>query len=1152
MEKKRKIKSWCGQVIRDHTVKKMFRMTKLVLLFMLIGVGQILALDSYSQTKKLTLNFKAERLENVLQEIESKSDFYFLYNKDLINVDQVVKLQSNNQEITKVLDQLFKGSDIRYMVMDKQIVLSNVNNTERTVKQVSKVSGMVTDESGEAIPGVSVVVKGTTVGIITDLDGKYELDLPEGSSVIVFSFVGMHPQEIVVGEQSTINVVMVEDTKDLEEVVIIGYGVQKKSNLTAAVDVVDTKALENRPIANVSEMLQGVSPNLNVTTTTSAPGKSSSLNIRGFTGLNSLGSPLVIVDGVPQSIDEVNPNDIESMSVLKDAAASAIYGSRAPNGVIIIKTKSGKKNQDMKVTYSGTFRYSSPINMPHNLNSYDFALLNNNSCYNSQGAPEYGDEVIKRIQQYINGEIDYTNIITDQGYWGGPFDANGNIDYIDEAYRDHVTNHSHNFSVQGGGKKTSYYASAGYVKQQGVYESPIDESNKKNLSLRVTTDVNEYLTVGITSKFSRRESVRPNVRGSSDDDRQFLDAMIFRPNIPSENINGEYRGYNEFSIKPSLNGDGGRVDRINDEFRTTFHGELKPIKGLNIRSSYTYAKRSNQGTITILKYAALQPNGTYTNSRRSVGTEGLKKWRGNNEYENFDITATYMKSFGKHNTTTMVGYQQELNKFDEVYTYNSDFYTSSVPSYSTMYGTSHVIDDTIYDWANQGYFGRLSYNYDGKYLLDVNVRYDASSRFSEDERWAWFPSVSMGYNLSKENFFPFKEQIQKFKLKGSWGQLGNVGTGRPQYIAPLGTNPKTPILLDGTKQPYVTQPGLISSELTWSKPETLGIGIEVATLNNRLTFEYDWYQKTIRDQLGPAEQLPEVLGANPPQRNTAITETRGWELSIGWKDSAFEIGGEAIKYGVKAMVSDYIGYVVEHTDNLTGSRSGTWTPGEEFGTLYGYESAGIQKTTDDLVNHVAPNTGIYYTGDLFYVDQNGDGVINSGQGGYWYSMGDLKKLGYTYPRYKYSILLNASWKNWSVNVLLDGVGKEERYINSKLTTAGVSIGGRGYLDFQGYLGYWSENNTEAFFPRLYRNSKNFSAVNDQYLLDLAHLRIKNINVNYVVPLKSNLIDNLSLSMSVENVGMIYYNSWNKLDPQLLKYGNYPPSRTFSFGVKCTF
>jgi TonB-linked SusC/RagA family outer membrane protein len=1087
-----------------------------------------------------------EKLKHVLQKVLVPLSLKFERVNDTIFL---IKGKSDDRKVGGIRNlRSQEGFDIgadenhTALMPDRLYVLSPIPIQQRVI------TGQITaEDASNGLPGVSVVVKGTTTGTVSDAGGRYSIGIPSDNATLIFSYLGYETQEVKIDSRSVVDIVMAADITSLDEVVVIGYGTKKKSNLTAAVETVDMQALENRPIISVSEMLQGSVANLNIGVSSSAPGKTPTLNIRGFTGRNTLDGPLIIVDGVPQSIDYLNPNNIESISVLKDAAAAAIYGSRAPNGAIIITTKSGKKRMPISFSYSSLFRVSSPLNMPSSLNAYDFALLNNESGYNSQANPEYPEETIQRIRSFMDGEITDNNII-ENGKWGFAFSSNANEDYYDIAFRDNVVNHSHNFSMQGGGDQVSYYAGVGYQKDQGVYNSDIDQHQTKNVVLKVDADVNKWLKLGINTRYAHHETARPNVRGGGDNDVSFLDNMAFRPNIPNINRVGGLTSINEFSILPSLTGAGGKVDRLRDDLLTTFSGTLNPVEGLSIRGSYSFNLDVYSEQRTSLKYYVTEPDGSITQSRRSISQEALQKWRDNNTYQTADLVATYTKAFGKHDLTTMVGYQHETSEYDNLNARNTDFYTTSVPSFSTMYGENQVIDDVLYSWATQGYFARMSYSYAGKYLFDFNSRYDASSRYSQETRWAFFPSVSVGYNVAMENFWPFKNKVNMFKIRGSWGQLGDAGTGRPRYVAPLSTGAQISQVLGGSRPAYVSMPEIVSADLTWTKPRTIGVGLELGALDNRLLFSYDWYQRTIFDEVGVAEQLPETLGTAVPPRNNAVSETRGWEASAEWRDEAFNVGGESISYGLRFIISDYIGYIVKYPGNPEGLRN-LWTPGQQFGMVYGYESAGIQTSATDLQNKVLPSNAWFYPGDLLLNDRDGNGQINSGEGNFWYSEGDRVELGFDYPRYKYSIVLNAAWKRFSARVLLDGVGHQVLYALNKYTLGSIAIGSRGLLDFQGALGYWNSDNQDAFFPRIYNNPKTYNLANDQYLIDLSHLRIKNINVGYSLPMNTvKGIDGLTFSLSAENLGMIYYKSWAPLDPLFLSTRTYPPSRIFAAGL----
>jgi len=1144
--KKIRIRGRCMPSVWSKTIKLM----KLTLLFFMVRLMHVSA-SVYSQATKLSLDLRNSTVLEVLNEIENQSEFHFAYSSKLIDLNRKVSVVVNDKSIEKTLQTIFKGTNVKYVVSDRHIMLYPKDmEASESLAQQKTVSGKVTDENGESLPGVTVVVKGTTNGTITNMDGEYTIsNVPEGS-VLEFTFIGLKSQEIVVGTQSTIDVTMLEETVGLDEVVVIGYGTQKKVNLTSAVQMVDTKDLENRPVKSVTEMLSASVPGLNVKTTSGAPNAESSLNIRGFTGFNSSGSPLVLVDGVPQDIDLVNPNDVESISVLKDAAASAIYGSRAPNGVVLITTKSGKKGRKMQIDFSADMIVSSPIGLPDAANSDITAIFRNNRRYNTLRSALWSDEAIDRMTQYINGEISTTNIILPSGKYGGVYEYNANTDHYDTAFRDHVFNQKYNVSINGGSERTTYYASIGYIDNEGVYDSSVDWAKKYSALMKVNTDITDWLSVGVSSKYGRQRSSRPTIWNKGQNDGSLFDGLGFITSLPDYDDNGSP---NEFSVAANLSGLSGSYNNTVDDLWLSGQFEFKPLKGFSIKGDYTWNTWHSFDNNTQLVFNSWDADGTEKPSRRSPAIDKITETSKNKYYHNINLVATYNLNVNKHDLTLLVGYNEEENNFNSLTGSNSLFYTQSIPSLSTSYGDSPSVDDAIYAWATQGYFGRMSYNYKETYLLDVNMRYDASSKYSPDTRWAFFPSVSAGYNVAREDFWPLKDQVNMFKVKASWGKLGNNTGSNYAYLPTMGTNSQTPVILDGGRLPYVTMPGIISDDLTWTKPRTIGFGVEAAALKNRLKAEYDWFQRTVYDQQGPAEQYSEVLGTSAPKRNNAVSETRGWEMSVSWSDKAFNIKGSPINYSVRAGVSDYIGYVVEYESNESGTRSG-WTPGQVFGELYGWTSLGIAQSAEDFQTNPLYRTSWFYPGDILYADTNGDGLVNNGQGSYWYSEGDRKLLGYTYPRYKYNIALNASWKGFSVSALFDGVGKQKVYSRRKFVIGTKNY----YTEEQADRGYWSLNNTDAFFPRAYDYNLNqiFERyTNDQYAINLAHLRIKNVNLSYKVPasIASKLkLRSLIVSVSGENLGMVYYKSWAKeYDPiQYEKdFQTYPPSRIFSLGIK---
>jgi len=1134
---------------------------KLTAIAFLITLFQLQAKESYAQKTKISLSLENVSLEKVFNEIESQTEFKFLYNYNDANFDKTISIKAKKEQVTTILEKLLKGTNVTFRVLGKQIVLKKrPSEKEKTPAPFQKtsilriesqdiaISGTVVDETGLPLPGVNIIIEGSSIGTQTDFDGEYSLNAKKGD-VLLFSFIGFQSQKITVGDIETINLQMKETTSALDEVVVIGYGIQKKANLTAAVQMVDIKDLDNRPVKSLTDMLSASVPGLNITTTSGAPNAESSLNIRGFTGFNASGSPLVLVDGIPQDIKLVNANDVKSISVLKDAAASAIYGSRAPNGVILITTKSGKKGQKMQINFSSNFIMSSPIGLPDMQQSDADAILRNIGRYNSQLSPLFTEEAIERMRQYIAGEITTTNIIQANGKYGGVYDYNANTDHYDTAYRDNVFNEIHNLSISGGSDNTTYYASLGSIDNEGVYDSPYDWLKRYSALIKVNTDIADWLSVGVSSKYGRQQSSRPTIWNKGQNDGAVFDGLANPPSRPNYDDNGSP---NEFSIVPSLNGLAGAYNNINDDLWLSGQFDLKPLEGLKIHGDYSWNVNHQFDTNTQTVFGSYDADGTAKPSRRSPSVDKITEKSSNKYYHNLNLLASYHLVLGEHDFNVLAGYNEELNQFNSLTGTNTLFYTQTTQSLSTTYGDSPLATDAINAWATRGYFGRFSYNYKEKYLLDFNARYDASSKYSPETRWAFFPSISGAYNVAKESFWPLKETIDMFKIKGSWGKLGNNTGSNYAYLPTLGTASQTPVILDRGRLPYVTMPGIISSDLTWTKPRTIGVGLEVAAFHNKLKAEYDWYQKTIFDQLGPAEQYSEVLGTSAPKRNNAISETRGWEMSLSWRDKAFNLKGSPVNYSVRAGVSDYIGYVVDYEGNDTGLRN-QWTPGQVFGELYGWTSPGLAQNAEAFQSQALYRSGWFYPGDILYADTNGDGLVNNGQGSYWYAQGDRKLLGYTYPRYKYNIALNASWKGFTISALFDGVGKQTVYSKRKF-----AVGTRNFISAQNAeRGYWNLDNQDAFFPRAYWTNLNNSYeryTNDRYAINLAHLRIKNVNLSYSFSeelLSKMKLRSLSLSFSGENLGMVFNKSWLKeYDPIQIASGfqTYPPSRIFSIGL----
>jgi TonB-linked SusC/RagA family outer membrane protein len=730
-------------------VFKMLRIMKLTIALMLIPILGLIASESYSQNTKLNLSTKAMRLEEFLNRIEEQSEFRFFYSRK-IDVEKTVSGNFRNKLISEILDEVGQEAGFTYEVMGRQIILTPVEQADGPAIQAQQnaVSGAVTDKTGAPLPGVTVFIKGTTQGTITNADGTYLISNLPTNATLVFSFVGMRTQEVSVGNQTRISIVMEEEAYGIEEVVAVGYGTQKKSHLTAAVEQVSGEILVNRPVKNISEAIQNTIAGLYIEPTDGGPASAPNINIRGFTGFNQRGGPLVLVDGIERRIIDVNPNDVESISVLKDAAASAIYGSRAPSGVILIVTKSGQKDDQIRVNYSGSYNIGTPLGMPHWANSYEYAEKINEQYRNSLQSPIYKEETIQLMRDYASGKIDYNNIELPNGQWGAHWDMFANSDWFDILFKSQIPSQQHNISFSGGSKRTGYYMGLGYDESKGIIKGADDQKNRYTALLKVNTDATDWLSLNVSMNYLKTDEVAVNYRGGGDNYSDiWQNAAATLPNWADINPNGSP---SFLSSGPSLRGDGG--NQIDDRNEITLTGgfSLKPFKGFSLKGNYSWKhfnRHNNRNTFPII---VTNPDGSSRFSARSATQSSVIRLMDLQNYHTLDLVANYEKQYKEHFIVALVGYQEEYNRFTNLSGTGRDLYTHSVPTISTTYNPNPSVSDALSHWATQGVFGRLAYNFSEKYFIEFNGRYDAHSKFPANIRWAFFPSVSAGWNVAKE------------------------------------------------------------------------------------------------------------------------------------------------------------------------------------------------------------------------------------------------------------------------------------------------------------------------------------------------------------------------------------------------------------------
>lgn len=1103
----------------------------------------------YSQNAKVTIQKNNVSVQEILDEIESSTELRFFLLNEQINTDRKVDINVRETSVDKVLDILFKGNKIKYNISKNNLVLLQED------KGIKDISGKVTDSEGVSLPGVSVMLKDSENGTVTNANGEFQLSNVKSTDILQFSFVGMIPHSITVGNKISFNVILESDTYNLEEIVAVGYATQKKVNLTGATTVVKKEQMENRPVAQVSRVLQGVVPGLSISATNAGGEPDAAMNwqIRGQ------GTPYILVDGIPMDINNVNPNDIESVSVLKDAASAAIYGARAAYGVVLITTKSGKKGMKKpQITYSNNIAYSTPTILPEPMNSLEFAEWWNTSATNSGAGKIFSDEVIQRIRAFKNDPGNSPSTAPDPNSpnkWGRMMHANANTNWFDVFYEDWEMRQQHNISVKGGSDKSKYYLSGGFFDHQGQMAFGDDEFQRYSTAANFSSEITKWFKVGLKTKFTRSVSDWPqDAYGGTGLGRKVLFHDIARrwPTDPVKTPDGQWGEMSRIHIYES----GARDKYEKNVLWLTFDTELEPIKNWKINASYTFhnknQNRSNHQPVVYMNDIEGNPYITFD----LVPPSQISKTFVSDKYERIDLYTSYELKYEEHTIKLLAGHNRESGTYNSLTAAKQDIITDAVPSLSTAIGRMTNGDGNS-SWATMGYFSRLNYNYKNKYLLELNGRYDGSHKFKEEDRWGFFPSVSVGYRVSEEEFFkPLTDYIPYLKLRASYGSLGDQNGSAYSYLSVMGINSEIK-WLSGDKRPAtVYMPGILSESLTWETLTTVDYGVDASFLNNRLSATFDWFKKERTDIITNGKPLPALLGTSAPSVNGNSLETKGWELSLAWKDKI----GDDFKYGIAVNISDYK-KIITKTDNPDGLLSKDYV-GKEVGEIWGYESDGLFQSQEEIDNSASQKKiyGAWYPGDVKYKDLNNDGEISNGK----YTLedhGDLKVIGNSQPRYFYNINVNAEWKGFDFTMFWSGIGKRDIWFNHGTNMFwGQTWSGNIWSSsaFKPHLDYWRTDNTDAYFPRLAYDANKNRKTSTRYLQSAAYLRLKNIQLGYKIPsryLNKFNIQNLRIYFSAENL-LTFTKLHEGFDPESFGggfgYGKaFPLSKTLSFGINIT-
>lgn len=1105
---------------------------------------------------------KAFTVKQIFKLINKQTDYKFIYQYDLVRNAPGIILKKGTIEAGNLLKKALLpiGLDYEYKNNGTIVVIKGQSTAQyKKTGLQQKIKGQVIDNKGAPLAGASILEKGTIKGTQTDFDGNFSLEVSGPNATLVVSYVGYTTREIIVGTQTTLTIKMEENSAQLDEVVIVGYGTQKKTNLTGAVaDVNIAKDIGDRPVPNISSMLQGSLPGLTLSTNNSGgePGSTLGITIRGAgTITGNGGTPYILVDGFPfpaAELNTLNPEDIENVSILKDAASAAIYGSKGAYGVILITTKSGKTESPFRVEYSSSIQFSSPTVLPEMMNSLDAALMINEAQTNSGQAVWYTPDRLQRIQDYLDGKIANEAAPNGNNRWGSWSDGYANNDWYKIYFRDNAPRMKHNLSISGGEKNTNYFLSGAYFDQEGQFNFGEDRYQRSNITANITSKANDWLKFNVIAKYSKEVRNFPS-GGFGNFNKDIIYHQISRdsPLNPLYDPEGNIIAPNALRSQDA----GEQVTTTNTSF-FNFSVDFEPIKDWITRVSYSKKIIGRTDDRQEFGATAVQPDGFISNYGYSP-TEIIKNSR-SAEDDLFNIVSTLTRTVAdNHNFSLMAGYEQRLDQYWNIGARRTQLLTENIPTISTAVG-DFIASDALGAYSTQGFFSRFTYNFKEKYLLELNARTDGSSYFSEGNRWGFFPSASASYVVSREDFFePLSNTINLFKLRGSWGQLGNHDPSLANNYTELLGNGRSQWLFNGQQANFITPPGIISQDLTWETVTSTNVGIDLGMFNNRLNMSFDIFQRVTSDMIGPSEATPSALGTSPPRVNNAELTTKGWEYMLRWKDKIGELN-----YNITFNLDDNQAKITKY-NNPTGTFT-TWREGQKLGEIWGYETVGYFESDADAA--AAPDQSFirnrWGEGDIQYADLDGSGAIDRGDNTVS-NPGDRKIIGNSRARYNYGLNLGANYKGFNLSILFQGVAKRDYFFSS---STNLFWNLRGNIWQGSYTkasqDYWTPDNRDAYYPKPYINGEHTKNTQFQtkYLQNAAYLRLKNIQLGYTIPQR--IMDKIAVLHSV-NFYLSGDNLWTKtklhknFDPETLGGGwgggkIYPPSKVYAFGMKLTF
>ncbi|MCG8474973.1 MAG: TonB-dependent receptor [Cytophagales bacterium] len=1103
----------------------------MLFLFSMQQVGAAESEFSFLKNRKLTL-------QELFQLIEDKSDYTVLYDSKEINLKQVVQFNDDVQSMTSILNQIFTvKSRLEYEIQNKHVVVKKKDvrpTAEVSQKQKQQVKGVVKDEQGEPLPGVSVFVKNTTNGVNTNLNGEFTLAVEPGS-ILVFSYVGFLTQEVEVQNQTVVNIALKPNVEELEEVVVIGYGTQKKANLTGAVAAMKSEEIVDVPYNNIQQSMAGRIAGVFTRSNGGGPGDDApEIRVRGMK------NQLVVVDGIIRDdYGNIDPNDIDSYVVLKDAAACAVYGARAANGVILITTKRGEKTDGVTINYSGSTQWARPTVWQDKLNSRDQIELRDRASYNMGGGPVYNPDIYtpEVIEKYMDG--------SDPDHYG--------VLNIRDIYKDFAVSTRHNLSVSGKKGNTNYYTSLGYNLQGSPYSTDISKFRKYN----IRTNLDHMF-----DKIGLKIGVDLNFRKSIDDEPisgdEWLHAKAFHrigstSPMPPRYSDGRYGTYWNANPLVFIDPDRGyRKEEIQRfESRLYLEYQVPGVKGLSLKAVGSYDdvnKLYKQWSTPIDLYNKFEDTEPQPKNPPSLSE--------NHKYDRsytLEGHVNFERSFGNHNVHALAVFSQHESKYDYFLAQKRRFLTNALDELDLGVIDNMDIRGNGLEQGRMGIVGRMQYNYAEKYLLEANFRYDGSSNFRTGSKWGFFPSMSIGYRISQENYFRRlvpENVIGELKLRASYGETGNDvirnSNGNPVYFRYMGAYKLGGVhYFGGEKNMHSYEDRLAYPDITWETQTNYNLGMDVSFYQNKFELIFDTYLYRRKDILIKAvDESNALLGLDFPRKNAGITRRGGYELSLLYHETFFN----ELKVDLGVNYSYFTSFWEERKESPENMKDPYLRDTQEEPSAKKWlTSTGLYQNVDDLLNNPYPDdVSTLRPGDIRYKDLNGDGQIN---------VRDLQTVGRSYyPQNVYGITANLAYRGWSMNMLFQGahnastwVGQGKHNIRWRLIQHSHYSWAKGKD--------WRPENPDSVLPRLGDQPNNYKN-STFWILDNDYLRLKSLKIGYNFTerlLKSSRLGKLEIYVAGTNL-LTWQKTWDLFDPEdnTSEHDNYPNMRTFSLGLNLSF